>query len=84
MTTYKLGKLNYELLKTLDVSELGNDFKMDDTDLTFSTNNIRLLMIILNEIIVEKGMENQDVVTEYGKRLYGLYDEIYIASKLER
>ena len=72
----KLDKKSYGLLKSIDLSEMGDHISFNDAELSFETDNLRLLQIILNEEIVTKGMKNQNEVTEYGRALYALYDAI--------
>ena len=78
MQRYLLSKENYDLFKKIDFSEMGNSLVMDEEKLSFETDDIGLLEIIITEEIATKGMdENQELCNEYGRKLYGLYDEIY-------
>jgi hypothetical protein len=75
--TMTLSKENYQTLKGVDLSEMGNSLIFHDANRTIETSDRRLLLIILNEEIASKGMdEAQDNVNEYGRRLYDLYDEL--------
>lgn len=40
-------------------------------------SDIEEIQLLINDEIVLKGLNNQDTVNSYGKRLYELYDEIY-------
>ncbi len=78
MDEYKLSQFNYELLKTIDLSEMNESIKFNDADKTIETNNVRLLQIILTEEIATRGMQKgQEQCNDYGRQLYSLYDEIY-------
>lgn len=77
---YKLSKSNYDLLKSIDFSSfesLNVKLKFNDKDLTFETDDILTLQIALNYEISLNGMsDDQEECTEYGRKLYALYDEI--------
>lgn len=77
---YKLSKRNYDLLKSIDFSSfesLNVKLKFNDKDLTFETDDILTLQIALNYEISLNGMSDaQEECTEYGRKLYALYDEI--------
>lgn len=77
-----LVKLNKEMAKLLineveDASSLivsqtdeGNDeVKLDVSD-------IDELKLLINDEIVYRGLDNQETVNDFGKKLYALYDEI--------
>ena len=77
-----LVKLNKEMAKLLineveDASSLivsqtdeGNDeVKLDVSD-------IDELKLLINDEIVYRGLDNQEKVNDFGKKLYALYDEI--------
>ena len=40
-------------------------------------SDIEEIQLLINDEIVLKGLNNQDTINSYGKRLYELYDEIY-------
>ena len=40
-------------------------------------SDIEEIQLLINDETVLKGLNNQDTVNSYGKRLYELYDEIY-------
>lgn len=73
-----LTEENFKLLEELDLSEMGSRLVLKKYQNIVETSDIDLLLIIINEYISTIGMdENQDNCTEYGRELYGLYDEIY-------
>ena len=72
----KLDKKSYDLLRSIDLSEMEGIITFNDDDMSFETEDLRLLQIILNEEIVTKGMKDQNEVTEHGRALYALYDAI--------
>jgi hypothetical protein len=58
-------------------SELGSAISLDESTNTVQTENLRLLQIILTEEITTKGLTpDQQNITQYGKELEALYDEI--------
>ena len=60
---------------------MGESVILNDADMIIKTENLRLLLIILNEEITASGLEEgQNAVNSYGRRLYELYDEL-IAQK---
>lgn len=73
---FKLSKKNYDLLKTVDFSEMGENIKFYDDELSFETGDIKLLLVILNEEIVTTGLDDDYNPTEHGRELYALYDAI--------
>ena len=78
MKKYILSKKSYDLLRNIDLSEMGNSIRFNNDNCFFETDNVRLLEIILTEEIAVKGMKKgQEECNEYGRAIYGLYDEIY-------
>lgn len=73
---FKLSKKNYDLLKSIDLSEMGESITFYDDVLSFETSDIKLLLVILNEEIVTKGLGDKYDPTEHGRELYALYDAI--------
>jgi hypothetical protein len=73
-----LKKKEYETLKSIDPSELDEDIIFHDEDLSFKVDDVRSLLLSLNEIIALHGMTSDQIeCSEYGKELYALYDAIY-------
>ena len=61
----------------MNLSELGSAISLDESTNTVQTENLRLLQIILTEEITTKGLTpDQQNITQYGKELEALYDEI--------
>ena len=56
----------------MNLSELGSAISLDESTNTVQTENLRLLQIILTEEITP----DQQNITQYGKELEALYDEI--------
>ena len=74
---YKLSRSNYELLKTLDLSDLKEPLVFYDEKLSFETKDLLSLLVELNLEIACNGMtDDKEYATEYGWQLYDLYDEI--------
>lgn len=77
MQRYDLSSASYALLKSVDLGEMGNSISWDDFSESIQTDNIRMLLIILNEEINTTGLtEDQDGVNNRGRNLYDLYDEL--------
>lgn len=76
MEKYELSKYQYDLLKSIDFSEMGDAIVFNDQDYSVEVNDYDLFEMIFNEAIVIYGMDNQDTVNDYGSKLYALYDEL--------
>ena len=77
MKKYKLSRTAFSTLQNVDLSELNDAILMNPDECHVWTDNLRLLLIILNEEISSKGMDvDQQNVNSYGKDLYELYDEL--------
>lgn len=77
MERFVLDKEKYELLKSLDLSEMGNDIIFYDDLKSIDTANVNLLLVIISENISVKGLNaGQEECNEYGRALYALYDDI--------
>ena len=77
MISFILSSSHFQLLKRIDLSELGSAISLDESTNTVQTENLRLLQIILAEEITTKGLTpDQQNITQYGKELEALYDEI--------
>ena len=86
-----LYEVNYEKVQIIgnglfyttkvDLSELNDMVLMEHSECVIYTDNLRLLLIVLNEEISIKGMDiYKKNINSYGKNLYELYDEL-IAQK---
>lgn len=61
----------------MNLSELGSAISLNESTNTVQTENLRLLQIILTEEITTKSLTpDQQNITQYGKELEALYDEI--------
>ena len=79
---YSLTKSSYDILKKVNLEEMGTSISFNDFNRSVETDNIELLLIILNEEIAVNGLEpGQNAVNSYGRKLYELYDEL-LAQKL--
>ena len=77
MEKFILCNSSYRLLKELDLSEMGDNISYDDKNNSFYTNDVNLILIIIDETIVSKCMDaTQEHCNEYGRALYALHDEI--------
>ena len=77
MKKYYLDEKAYITLKTLDFSKLDIDYYIADKEKCIATDNLRDLLVFINENIVSYGLSEQEECSDYGKRLYYLYDYIY-------
>lgn len=81
MYTLNLSEESYSLAKNIDFSELKNRIAFNDEQhvITISETDMDVFMVIISEEIDMKGLsEDQQEVTLYGRKLYRLYDEVYV------
>ena len=77
MISFTLSSEHFQLLRKIDLSEMGSSVSLNEATRTVQTDNLRLLQIILTEEITTKGLTpDQQNVTPHGKALEALYDEI--------
>lgn len=77
MISFTLSSEHFQLLRKIDLSEMGTAVSLNEATCTVQTDNLRLLQIILTEEITTKGLTpDQQNVTPHGKVLEALYDEI--------
>lgn len=70
----------YELLvnQVLDASQyIFTISKVDKVRFSIKMKDIREVMLLINDEIVFRGLDNQDTVNEFGIQLYRLYDELF-------
>lgn len=58
------------------VSLIKSNEKLSDDMWMLEIEDIQEMLLLVNDEIVYRGLENQDEVNEFGKNLYNLYDEI--------
>lgn len=78
----ELTEYGYNLLKTIDLSEMGEKLRLSDDEhsVYIEKKDIDLLQTIIEEEINVNGLsEDQQEVTPYGRDLYGLHDSFYIS-----
>ena len=71
---------HYEMLKQIDFSEIKNEVFFDDETKEFRTTS-EIADIIFSEYIATDGLDSNDCPTEYGKKLYDLYDLIFFSEE---
>ena len=77
MTRYILSEKNYLLLRAQPLFMDSYQIEFDDNTFSFCVSDIRELLIDLDYMISLTGMdETQNECTEYGRKLYDLYDQI--------
>ncbi len=75
-------KLNNEMSRLLleeveDVQPLIISQKEVNSDVKeIEVSDIKELQLLINDEIVYRGLDNQETVNDFGKKLYDLYDEI--------
>ena len=78
MEKFKLTEENYKLLKSLNLEEMKDKIKFDDSNFEIETSDADLLLTIITENIACDGMDTeQEYCTEYGRKLYSLHDTIF-------
>jgi hypothetical protein len=78
--TFSLSKDQYNLLKTIDFTEIKKSVRFHDgeNEVEVKREAIRLFQVIISEEIDRNGLtDDQDDVTPKGRKLYALYDAIY-------
>ncbi|MCD8357459.1 MAG: hypothetical protein LUE11_12970 [Clostridia bacterium] len=68
------------MAKAIDFSELQGKIKFDDMHnvIEVPEEDMKIFMVIISEEVDMKGLsEDQQEITSYGRKLYGLYDEVY-------
>ena len=78
MKNYSLSDSAFNTLLKVNLDEMDKHLLLNRESSIIQTDNLDLLLTILNEEISLDGMtEDQQRVNEYGKQLYALYDELY-------
>lgn len=79
MKEYKLSDKSYITLKKISfLNEIEKDIVLDDKKRTVSSNDISLLLDIIDDEIAVYGVtDDQERLIEYGYDLYALFDELY-------
>ena len=79
MKQYSLSPSAFSVLQKLNLQEMGSHILLDPDVNRVETDDLRLLLILLNEEISSYGMtDDQQDVNDYGRTLYTLYDELYM------
>lgn len=75
---YILSKTEYNVLKSIDLSEVKDMMILNDEEYSFKIDDIDDLLMIIDEAITMHGLaSDQETANEYGRKLYSLYDSIY-------
>ena len=78
MKQYSLSPSAFSTLQKLNLQEMGSHILLVPEVNRVETDDLRLLLILLNEEISSRGMaDDQQDVNDYGRALYALYDELY-------
>ncbi len=77
----KLSTEDYEILKQIDFSEIEDEVFFEDKTREFRTTS-DIVDIIFSEYIATDGMDENDCPTEYGRKLYNLYDLIFFSEEV--
>lgn len=88
MIKIELNKELFSILKKYvpeGIKRIENiEYKKETVSFEVSNSNMKELRLDITDVIVEDGMDNQEVVNEIGKNLYWLYDEIRYQEKKQR
>lgn len=78
MKQYSLSPSAFSALQKLNLQEIGSHILLVPEVNRVETDDLRLLLILLNEEISSYGMtDDQQDVNDYGRTLYALYNELY-------
>jgi hypothetical protein len=77
----RLNDEDYEIVKNINFSEIKNQVYFDDKKKEFKTSS-SLAAIIFNEYIVTDGLDENYYPTDFGKKLYDLYDLIFLSEEI--
>ncbi len=78
----KLSKEDYEIVKNIDWSEIKNEVFFNDETKEFRTTS-DIANIIFNEYIIAYGLDENYYPTEFARKLYDLYDLIFLSEEIE-
>lgn len=77
MKKIKLSKEQFNILKRIDFSELGDDIVLDEDNNYIVINDYTLFCLIMTEEISVNGIGTDYEPNDYGRKLEALYDYIY-------
>lgn len=77
----KLNDEDYKIVKNIDFSEIKDEVFFDDEKKEFKTSS-PLASIIFNEYIVTDGLDTDYYPTDFGRKLYDLYDLIFLSEEI--
>ena len=78
MKQYSLSPSAFSALQKLNLQEIGSHILLVPEVNRVEIDDLRLLLILLNEEISSCGMtDDQQDVNDYGRTLYALYNELY-------
>ena len=77
----RLNDEDYEIVKNINFSEIKNQVYFDDKKKEFKTSS-SLAAIIFNEYISTDGLDENYYPTDFGKKLYDLYDLIFLSEEI--
>lgn len=73
---FTLTPESYTILKGIDFSELGDNITFMDDQLSVEVTDSREFGLIILAEVPFHGMDDEDTVNAYGRKVYDLYDEI--------
>lgn len=82
MLEIKLSKEDYKILKGIDFSEIKDEVFFNDDTREFKTSSW-LAEVIFEEYINAHAFDSEYKPTEYGKKLYNLYDLIFYSEEVQ-
>ena len=76
----KLTPDDYKLLKEVDFSEIQDEVFFNDETMEFQTTS-DIADIIFNNYILSSSIDGDGNCSEYGRKLYELYDLIFLSEE---
>ncbi len=82
MIKIRLTEEDYKILKQIDFSEIKGEVFFDDEKREFKTSSW-LAEVIFEEYINAHAFDDEYKPTEFGRKLYDLYDLIFYSEEVE-
>ena len=81
MVECQFSEKYYNLLKTVELSEIRDSIVFDDKERKLTTPNYQLLKVLITEEICRSGMGSNQEPNERGRDLESLYDLLLFDAK---
>lgn len=73
---FKLNPSQFYTAKQIEYEFSSPVFDSKKFTITVENGNCLMFQVDLNNEIIGSGMDDEDTINEYGKKIYDLYDEI--------